>query len=184
MSQLPPLVRIPEGLSIISSFGEENRFLSNFFYVVVNFDGVSYKTVEHAYQAAKTLDKNKRKDVQSLPTPGRAKRWGRSVELRPDWEEIKVSIMRDLIIEKFLKNPGLGDRLSETYPSFLIEGNTWNDTFWGAVGINNKWVGNNVLGYLLMGTRDILRGTKDIEWIAPAGFDKGELGGVKIIQPG
>jgi len=39
----------------INTFRGKYRFLSNFYYAEVNYEGIRYPTVEHAYQAAKTL---------------------------------------------------------------------------------------------------------------------------------
>lgn len=69
--------------------------------------------------------------------------------MRSDWEDIKVSIMSDLIAQKFTSNNRLGELLLNTGDAILIEGNHWNDTFWGVC--NN--VGKNMLGKLLMQRR-------------------------------
>src|SRR5271165_4925958 len=86
----------------IDRFEGSWRFLSNFYDAPVKLDGVEYSTVEHAYQAAKTLDLKKR-EIFTYPslTAGQAKRAGMNVKLREDWEEVKLSIMEDLLIQKF-----------------------------------------------------------------------------------
>ena len=125
------------------------EFLSNFYPATVRLDGVEYPTVEHAYQAAKTLDETERRHVRSASTPDEAKKRGGRVTVRPDWEDIKVSVMRDLLRQKF-SDATLRDRLLGTAPHPLIEGNTWGDRFWGVC----DGEGQNWLGRLLMEIRD------------------------------
>lgn len=147
----------------ISSFSGEYRFLSNFAPSPVTLDGdagpLNYPSVEHAYQAAKTLDLPTRVRFQTLRTAGLAKRAGRSLLLRPDWEEVKVGIMRDLLTQKFRWRP-LMDQLLATKGYYLREGNTWNDRYWGCVWNpgTERWEGENHLGLLLMELRDKLLG--------------------------
>src|SRR4051812_48363597 len=95
----------------IESFTGEYSFLSNFYYVSVTYDGVVYPSVEHAYQAAKTVDTTERRMVQRQQTAGFAKKAGRRVTLRPDWEGIKVGIMRNLLRSKFTPGTTLAGKL-------------------------------------------------------------------------
>lgn len=138
----------------IYGFADEFAFLSNFYPCEVLFDGVCYSTVEHAYQAAKTLDPEQRAMIQQLQWPGQAKRAGRSVTMRPDWDSIKVDVMRELLIQKFAPNSVLAQMLLATEDYHIEETNTWGDTFWGVC----HGVGENVLGELLMEIRaDLMR---------------------------
>lgn len=132
------------------------RFLSNFWPCIVGYEGENYPSVEHAYQAAKTHDKTVRKLIREARSPGVAKRLGKNVELRPDWEQKKEGIMLGLLVQKFA-HPELKARLRDTGDNVLIEGNTWGDKEWGAV-LNTKgeWEGNNKLGKLLMRVREQL----------------------------
>lgn len=138
---------------MINRFKDEYRWLSNFYPCVVKMDGESYPSVEHAYQASKTLDIKKRKQFQNDNlTSGQAKKLGKTLQIRPDWEDIKLSIMEELLRQKF--NQRLFKiRLIETNNKELIEGNNWGDTFWGIY--NGK--GSNHLGKLLMKIRGILQ---------------------------
>src|SRR5437870_4608924 len=70
----------------IPEFQGQYRFLSNFYPAEVHFEGLTYPTVEHAYQSAKTLDMNERRRIAALPTPAQAKAAGHSLTPRPDWE--------------------------------------------------------------------------------------------------
>lgn len=140
----------------IASFSGKYRFLSNFWPVRVVFEGIEYPSVENAYQAAKTLDLNKRVAFQTA-TAGKAKRASNKLKLRPDWEEIKLSIMEGLLCQKFSDNVLL-EELKSTESRLLVEGNTWHDNFWGNCSCGSKpdciKPGKNNLGQLLMKIRD------------------------------
>ena len=133
----------------ITQFIGKYRFLSNFWKCSVEMGHVIYPSVEHAYQAAKTLIKEERNAIKNADAPGKVKRLGQSVTLRPNWEKIKILIMKKLVREKF-KEPNLRIKLLRTSPAKLIEGNWWNDTFWGVC----KGIGQNHLGKILMEIRN------------------------------
>ena len=139
----------------IESFFGEFRFLSNFWPARVMLDDRWYPTVEHAYVAAKSRDIDHRKGVAEIPAdmPGRVKRFGRTCKLRPDWDAVRLPIMTDLVFQKFSRHSSLGKLLLETGNRLLVEGNTWNDTFWGVC----KGKGENNLGKILIHTRDRIR---------------------------
>lgn len=134
---------------IIAEFQEEYRFLSNFWSVVVHFEGRKYPSVENAYQAAKTIITSERHKFQ-MSTPGQAKRLGKKITLRADWDSVKLGIMRELIIEKF-KHVDLNEMLMATGETTLIEGNRWHDNFWGDCKCCG--IGQNHLGEILMSVR-------------------------------
>lgn len=133
----------------IDSFRGQYRFLSNFYPSRVKLVDEWYPTVEHAYQAAKTDDLNERKQILHCSSPYDAKKLGRTVNVRKNWHDISLRIMRDLNWQKYI-NLELADRLTATYPHELIEGNNWGDTFWGMV----DGVGENHLGKILMRIRE------------------------------
>lgn len=142
----------------ITQFEGPYRFLSNFHPcpVGIGYDGDVYPTVEHAFQASKTLDRAERAHVRSSAYPGQAKLRGRKVTLRPAWENIKLSIMYDLVLCKFVNDVKLQQLLLATGDRELIEGNTWGDKFWGTC----DGVGENHLGKILMQVRaEILEAT-------------------------
>ena len=133
---------------VIDRFREEFDWLSNFFLCQVEFEGMNFSNVEAAFQAAKCLDMKERERFFGL-SGGQAKRLGRRVELRSDWEEVKIDIMRQVLKSKFTQNPKLREKLIATGDTELIEGNNWNDRFWGVC----RGVGQNHLGKLLMEVR-------------------------------
>lgn len=89
----------------INSFEGPYRFLSNFWMYTVVYEGIAFPSSEHAYQAAKTLDIEKRKQIADCRTAGDSKRAGRKLSIRPDWEEVKYKIMVDILTSKFKKEP-------------------------------------------------------------------------------
>ena len=89
-------------------------------------------------------------------TPGQAKRAGNKLVLRPDWEQIKIIVMTDLCRIKF-QDPHMRKLLLDTGDAELIEGNWWNDTFWGVC----NGIGQNHLGKILMAIRNLLRTFRD-----------------------
>jgi len=138
---------------VIDSFRDKYRFLSNFYTAEVVFDGARYPSVEHAYQAAKTLNYDERDQIRVATTAGIAKKLGRKVTMRKDWEEIKLAVMRDLVWQKFERHPENARKLLDTGDATLIEGNWWGDKFWGVC----DGEGENHLGKILMNIREDLR---------------------------
>lgn len=125
-------------------FRGEFGFLSNFWAC----DIAGYPSVEHFYQAMKVLDKGVREAIRRAETPGKAKRMVRRFELREDWDEIKLEVMRYALRIKF-SDPKLLARLKSIEVE-IVEHNTWGDTFWGVC----DGIGENHLGKLLMEVRD------------------------------
>lgn len=132
----------------ITSFRGKNEFLSNMYSCRVVINDEVYPSAEHAFQAMKSLDRDVRITMSVCPTAKDAKRYGRKINLRSDWEDVKVDIMYDILKAKF-SNPILAQKLLDTRDEELIEGNTWGDTFWGVC----KGEGKNNLGRLLMKVR-------------------------------
>lgn len=138
----------------IDSFRGKYYFLSYFFPAPIIYDGLIYQNNEAAFQAQKTLEKTDRKVFTQL-APAEAKRRGRHVRLRDDWEEIKDGIMEEIVRAKFSQNPRLKAELLATGEAQLIEGNTWNDRYWG-VDVRSG-IGKNHLGIILMKVRSELK---------------------------
>ncbi len=137
----------------IDSFFGDYFFLSNFYPSVVRVPVCPTEvrdapTVEHGFQAMKSMDREVRIWILSADRPGEAKRRGRSVVVRHNWERIKEQIMDNLLRQKF-RHHDLRERLLATGDAELIEGNTWGDTYWGVY----RGHGGNRLGHLLMQIR-------------------------------
>ena len=143
---------------MISEFDKEWAFLSNFYWSEIEFEGITYPTNEHFFQAMKTLDVNERRAIANCRTPGQAKRMGRRIALRPDWEDIKESVMLEGLCLKFADEQ-LADWLLETGDEELVEGTTWHDNEWGNCSCPKcaHIEGKNKLGRLLMQVRDMIK---------------------------
>lgn len=143
---------------VINQFSDRYRFLSNFQEAIITWEGLTYRNAEAAFQAAKVLTAEDRLPFTALE-PGKAKRMGRQVPLRPDWEEVKTGVMEEIVRAKFTQNPHLGAMLLATGDAELIEGNRWGDHCWGVDLRTGK--GENRLGRILMKIRSELQSAQD-----------------------
>lgn len=151
---------------MIERFIDQYRWLSNFWEVEIEYEGIKYPSVEHYYVALKinepqtfeVNDKPKKFNVQEarefvskLETPGKAKKLGKEeVTERKDWNDIKISIMEYGLKQKYSQEP-FRTQLIETGDILIQEGNTWNDQEWG-VNIDTG-EGKNILGKMIMKIR-------------------------------
>jgi ribA/ribD-fused uncharacterized protein len=142
----------------ITSFQGEYRFLSNFWPCKVSDElEIEYDSVEHAYQAGKSTSLRERLRIQQCNSAGVAKRMGRKLIIRDDWDDMKLNLMENLVREKFERSKRLADTLLATGDAELVEGNGWGDQFWGVSGGK----GHNHLGKILMQVRASLAPTID-----------------------
>ena len=126
--------------------------LSNFADSPFELDGKKWKTVEHYFQAQKTLDEKEQEKIRKSFKPKIAKKLGREVKLRSDWEEVKVDIMRKALNEKF-DDYEFQKLLLATKDRAICEDASW-DKFWGTGKYRSTGPGKNMLGQLLMELRD------------------------------
>jgi ribA/ribD-fused uncharacterized protein len=136
-------------MNVIDKFEGNNFFLSNFYISLVQYGDLMFTSSEAAFQSAKTLDLATKKMFCELQ-PHEAKKMGRKVKLRSDWEEVKYEVMKHIVRDKFTRNNNLKCQLIDTGNAKLIEGNTHNDTDWGVC----NGVGKNWLGKILMEIRE------------------------------
>jgi len=134
-------------------FRKEYAFLSTFYPSPIVFLGQTCPTAEHLYQALKAEKWEDAVKIMHAPTPGMAKKMGREVVMRKDWEDVKLEMMHMVIKQKFLQNPDLAEKLINLPDEEIIENNYWGDTFWGICGGK----GHNHLGKILMKVRLYLR---------------------------
>lgn len=137
---------------MISDFRKEYFFLSNFYERPLEYGGLTYQSSEAAFQAQKTFDLAKRYEFTKM-SPSEAKKAGKFVTLRSDWEDAKMQIMYEVCLAKFKQNEDLAQRLLATGFETLVEGNNWGDIVWGMV----NGIGENKLGKCLMRVRNELR---------------------------
>lgn len=127
---------------MIREFQGDYRFLSNFI-----------GGVEQRYQAAKCVEDVDRFKILRM-SPGDAKRYAKTVKIRPDWNQIKLELMEKFVRDKFQKEP-FRSRLIATGDEILQEGNYWSDTFWGVDLRTGR--GENHLGKIIMNVRKELK---------------------------
>lgn len=138
---------------MVKEFQGEYRFLSNFWPCQIRYEGRTYPSTEHAFQAAKTVKEEEKTLIQKAKSAGEAKKLGRYVTLRKDWGSRQLAIMEEVNWIKFTSDPYLRECLLLTGDEELQEGNSWGDIFWGVSGGR----GQNHLGKILMHVRARLK---------------------------
>ena len=143
---------------MIDFFSGEHAYLSNFYERAVTYNGVTYQNSEAAFHAQKTLNPAMRLQFADL-NPSDAKKLGRKVKLREDWESVKDTIMYEVCLCKFLQNPDLKEKLLATGNEKLEEGTYWHDNYWGNCHCEKckDVVGKNHLGEILMKVREKIK---------------------------
>ncbi len=137
---------------IIDSFTGDFAFLDNSYPCDVLFDGLRYPSAEHAYQASKTDDPNKKLIVANLLDGATARSYGKSrLKITTEFTLVRLSIMRRILEAKFFDNISLAKMLIETMDSVLCYPARGNDLYWGCR--NRGKNGDNKLGLLLMEIR-------------------------------
>ena len=144
----------------ITDFRGEYRWLSNFGHSPIHmtnpFLGYELKadTVEHAYQAYKTIVIEEREWVLKSRTPAIARRRGQKVTLRKEWDSFRIMYMSALVKAKFTQNKELAAKLLSTDNHHLVEvSDGWGDKFWGVC----EGRGLNHLGRILMNVREEIK---------------------------
>lgn len=122
-------------------------FLSNMYPTPIEYQGRTYTCVESAFQAAKCAHIADRARFEDLDGYA-ARKLGRQITLRADWNSARLGVMRDLLEKKF-SDPTLASKLSNVQGP-IAEWNDWNDRFWGVVDGR----GENHLGRMLTEIRD------------------------------
>lgn len=162
-------------------------FLSNFFETIIfTPKGLRVATVEHLFQAAKTKDVLDQKDILCSPGPTTARRKGRKVKLRSNWEQVKVKWMKEFLLWKFRSSTILSDYLMATGTVLLVEDNGWHDNFWGDCHCDKckDIPGRNVLGILLMEVRTELQDEWNAMHTCECGADTSRLGFCPLCETG
>lgn len=132
-------------------FRNEYWFLSNMYPTKIEIEGLTFDCAEAAFQSFKTLDMDERKQFEGIDG-FTAKKLGRRIKLRKDWNNNRLEIMKRVVKAKFQQHPYLKEKLL-ALNEYIVEDNTWNDKFWGRC--NGK--GENNLGKILMEVRQELK---------------------------
>ena len=129
-------------MKTIDKFDGEYRFLSNFWPCTIEYQGIIYPSNEHFYVAMKTTDTVIRVNISKVETAGKVKRFGRELEVRPDWDAVKLQVMEYGLRQKF-SDPQLAKMLKDTGDAELIEGNHWGVMYSGEyviISVRIIWV--------------------------------------------
>lgn len=141
--------------AVIADFRGPFSWLSNFSPSTLWWEGISYPTAEHAFQAGKTVDMNRRQQIAAAETPSEAKRIGWSFIPRAGWRDrVRHEVMREVLAAKFAA-PSLAAQLVATGTALLAEGNAHHDSEWGWCRCprHRSRPGQNYLGRALMRLR-------------------------------
>jgi hypothetical protein len=132
---------------------------SNLYRRAVEFEGETFATSEHAYQAGKARKPEVREWVLSAPSPALVAMAAHGLyywDIAPGWSRTKFDRMRGVLRAKFTQHDDLKEMLLSTGDARLVESATVDNEvnrLWGEV--NGK--GRNMLGQLLMELRASLR---------------------------
>ena len=143
---------------VVIAFKKEDPFFgcfSNYFTSEFDYKGVHFHSAEAAFQGMKGGSLECLQEF-AMMSPSDAKKAGRSVELRPDWEQIKDQVMYEVCLAKFMQNPQMASTLLKTDDMTIVEDTTgWHDNYWGICCCPKcaTKVKKNMLGCILMGVR-------------------------------
>ena len=143
-----------DGYTSVDFENDSYAVLSNYYEAPIVWEGLQYRNVEAAFQAQKMLDPEERKRFQKI-SGLKARSRGLHCMPRPNWENMRINVMLELVRAKFEQNPELIPYLLETGDTAILALNRWNDTFWGVSTRTGK--GANHLGEILMKVRQELR---------------------------
>lgn len=128
------------------------KSLSNFAIATIVVDGKEYRSVEHYFQACKSTTEWEHEMVRNAGSPAEARSLGKTVGLRPDWEDVKEDVMMAGLLAKFRQHPQLRQLLLSTGDRPVHEDSP-NDMEWGW----GQGRGQDRLGKLLVRVRAIIR---------------------------
>lgn len=147
---------------IITVVSYQNPLSNMYMGAGVDHCGTHYKSVEHAYQAAKARHSGM-SDLEGKITnakhAGVAKALSHQVPDAQSWADVRVQTMKELLASKALAEPIFRDALLETDDKIIAH--TVRDTLWGT-GLSPEltrvtrptYWGKNLMGHLLMELRD------------------------------
>jgi predicted NAD-dependent protein-ADP-ribosyltransferase YbiA (DUF1768 family) len=139
---------MPNSIIVIDKAHDTLGWLSNFSPIAIEYEGLTYPSVECAYQAAKFLDPKEREKFVWMQS-WQAKRAGREKPARVDWASVKYLIMFELLLKKYTY-PRMQERLLGTGNAIITHENTHGDQEWGKV----NGVGLDILAKMTMYIRD------------------------------
>lgn len=136
--------------------------LSNFSSFVLGWRGLLFSTSEAAYHWMKFADSPEIQEaIRVAPSAHEAFQLARrhADRVRPDWDQVKVDVMREILREKVRQHAYVRQKLLQTGDRLLVE-NSWRDPYWGW---GERREGQNMLGRLWMEVRAELRAGEEID---------------------
>ncbi|MEK6819027.1 MAG: NADAR family protein, partial [Nanoarchaeota archaeon] len=102
--------------------------LSNFSSFAVEWEGELWMTSEHVYQASKFTDPLVIGQIKEAKSAHDAFKIARANEdkVRPEWLDIRISVMEKIVRTKFEQHPYVQRKLRETGNKEIIE-DSWRD---------------------------------------------------------
>lgn len=128
-------------------------YMNNFYKAKMTVYGKIWETVEHAYQAQKTLIPGEINKIWAASSPREARNMGQLVQMRSDWDQVKDQVMKECVLAKFKQHPELVKQLLSTNDEDIVEDSPV-DWYWGC---GKDGTGKNMLGKTLMQVRKELR---------------------------
>lgn len=135
---------------VIGFYPREFYCLDNFSSFKVEWDGYLYASLEEAYQTAKFLKSAPEiaEEIKKSHSAHEAQKiaFANKDKVRSDWQEVKLTIMEELLRKKLQQNPYVKQKLLQTKDYIIVEDSP-KDNFWGW---GKDRTGENHLGKLWM----------------------------------
>lgn len=128
----------------------------------IRFGKQFYFSGEHLFQSLKAQRLSEHEYVRCAANPFEAKRRGREVALRKDWEEVKGALMVAVLLLKFCQHKNLRKELIASHPQPIVEAR--KDPIWGQGSDGN---GLNMMGHALVMARAILIASRNMSDVHP-----------------
>ncbi|CDW73079.1 fha domain containing protein [Stylonychia lemnae] len=149
-------------LEKIEGFTGYFEFMRPDFPSPVYYEGETYSTAAHAYNAAKLIDPNMRRRIQKAPTLQEMYNVARTIEEPEGWTHKKLKVMERIMRDKFRRSRDMRERLAATQNREIINflpDKSEENLYWGMVGKQ----GQNQLGKILERVRQSVHDESEME---------------------
>lgn len=118
-------------------------------------EGKTWPSVEHYFQGMKFTDEVRQEQIRAAANPTQARKLGRKrhKSFRPNWKQMRETVMTRGLYVRCRTHPELADALLATGEQKIVENSNF-DYFWGC-GRDRR--GDNRYGRVLMNVRAKLR---------------------------
>ena len=136
-------------------------WMGNMYAAPITYNGLVYNTSEALFQALRFEDPQIREEIRIQASPMAAKmkatKHRKEMKVKPRGKE-DIQNMELCLQLKFDQHKDLKDKLIKTKDHTIVEDigkrNGEKHFFWGMKQINGEWIGNNMMGKLLMQLRE------------------------------